>query len=294
MLIGHGCGTRIGGPIDPAPISTPWRGTVDTGGSARVVSARVVGVVTGASDGRSGTAAVVGVAAGVVGGAAGPAIELGAADAVAAASGCVVPDRSGDEQAAASRVETTVAVAMGVVRRRAVSLTSIITSTLPMSARFHAASGGSLADPHGRLLDTLPGVATDRRSARITSAVVAGALVWLLLLSVVWAAQPLNDTVIVGVDEDGRRVTADIECNTLFDGEPVDPARLAVIEAIGPAIADQEPCQSVHSQARLLAVLNVLLAIAVIAGALAVAARSRRHDDDSAAPDHITASAAPG
>ena len=131
-------------------------------------------------------------------------------------------------------------------------------------------------------------MSADRRSTRITALIVAGALVWLLVLTVAWAARPLSDTIVVGVDEDGRRITVDVECNTLFDADPVDGAALAVIDAVDPAIAAQAPCESVHSQARLLALINVALVIAVIAGALVVAARRRRvaagRDDTASDP----------
>ncbi len=120
----------------------------------------------------------------------------------------------------------------------------------------------------------------DTRTNRIAALVVGGAIVWLLVLTVAWAAQPLSDSVVIGVDEDGRRIAADVECNTLFESEPVD----RFFAFSDPEVVAQEPCQSVHSQARVLAVINVVLVVLVIIGALVFAARSRRSGDVPSGP----------
>ncbi|MEM8620429.1 MAG: hypothetical protein AAGF73_11990 [Actinomycetota bacterium] len=111
-------------------------------------------------------------------------------------------------------------------------------------------------------------------STRVVAYTVAGCVVWLLVLGVAWASQPLNDNVLVGFDAEGAPIYEDIECSTLFDSDPL-PAASAQRVAENPDVVAQEPCESVHDQARVLAVVNVALVVIVLAAVVAVVALRR-------------------
>lgn len=126
-------------------------------------------------------------------------------------------------------------------------------------------------------------------TTRVVVYTVAGCVVWLLVLWIAWASQPLSDSVIVGVDSDGQPVYDDVECATLFDSDPL-PSATALDIADNDGLLAQEPCESVHRQAQLLAAANVALVIVVIAGALVVGASRRPTSPDASTPstDSVT------
>ncbi|MEM1335596.1 MAG: hypothetical protein AAGG08_19295, partial [Actinomycetota bacterium] len=79
---------------------------------------------------------------------------------------------------------------------------------------------------------------------------------------------------------EGVPIYDDVECSTLFDSDPL-PSSTAQLVAERPDLAAQEPCESVHAQALVLAVLNVVLVVVVLAAVVTVAAIRR----PSPAPD---------
>ncbi|MEO1055341.1 MAG: hypothetical protein AAFY28_00350 [Actinomycetota bacterium] len=123
-------------------------------------------------------------------------------------------------------------------------------------------------------------------ATRVVVYTIAGCVVWLLVLWLAWASQPLSDSVIVGVDGDGQPVYDDVECSTLFDSNPL-PTSTALEIADNEGLVAQEPCESVHRQAQVLAAANVTLVIVVIAGVLLVAATRRPTSPDASTVDSV-------
>jgi hypothetical protein len=90
---------------------------------------------------------------------------------------------------------------------------------------------------------------------------------------VIWAAQPLEDSVPVGVDYTldppaGRRVSQEVECNTLLSSSARDSSPLPTLKA-QPATAPElgyqrAPCIAVQEDARKIFALNTLVALAAI------------------------------
>ena len=121
--------------------------------------------------------------------------------------------------------------------------------------------------------------------------VVVGVTVWYVATLAFWAGRPLPDTVPVGVDytlEVPRKVTADVECNTVFESAARDGSPLAPLTPQpegAPALDYQrEVCTSVHSQARALFLADTALVLLVWAAAAAYWVRSRRATTDRHGP----------
>jgi len=119
-------------------------------------------------------------------------------------------------------------------------------------------------------------------------AIVAAAVVlYFVVLMAVWAFQPLDDSVPVGVDwtpttaappKPQREVSQAVQCNTLFDDEPRDeplPELTPQPEGRPPLGYQREPCVLVHSDARRNMAINTVGVLAVLGalGFLAVRAR---------------------
>ncbi len=120
-------------------------------------------------------------------------------------------------------------------------------------------------------------------TARVAAYTIVGCVVWLLVLWLAWASQPLSDSVIVGFDEDGRPVYDDVECSTVFDSEPL-PSATALEIANNEGLVAQEPCESVHRQAQVLAGVNVALVAVVVGGAVVVFVTRRAASSDAPSP----------
>jgi hypothetical protein len=120
--------------------------------------------------------------------------------------------------------------------------------------------------------------------------IAAGALVvWVAVLVFGWALRPIEDTVPVVVDPT-TELAAILAANPSFTPEDAPRAQLVVCNSLidsdpGPSeplpelrpdyMYDREPCVGPHAGARLAAVVNVLAAVAMIAGWIFVSRRTR-------------------
>ncbi len=143
-------------------------------------------------------------------------------------------------------------------------------------------------------------------SKRLVAAIVA-VVVYALVISVFWAARPLEDAVPVGMDyspllltppEPQRLLSQDVECNTLFAGSarPDEPLPVLPTQPADrpPLDYQREPCELVQRDARVLLGLNVV-AVALALGGLVWALRRVRRGDLDPAPtpaDPVRAGAA--
>lgn len=136
---------------------------------------------------------------------------------------------------------------------------------------------------------TSPSEATSRDEVRVWAVRVAVAVVAAyVVLVLAWGVRPLQDSVPVGVDRSPtllvppqaeRRVSQDVACNTLFASAPRgdEPLPALTPQPPGqPALEFQrEPCELVHSQARVLMAANTAVALLLAAGAVTIAVRRR-------------------
>ena len=113
--------------------------------------------------------------------------------------------------------------------------------------------------------------------------------VYSVVLLTFWAARPLHDLVPVGIDrtptvavppQPEQAISQSVECNSLFASEPRPGESLPKLKPQPkgqPALAYQrDPCQHVHSEARLVFVIDSFVVLALI-GLLAFrAVRLRR------------------
>ena len=118
-------------------------------------------------------------------------------------------------------------------------------------------------------------------AAKSLSLIAVGVLVYFVLLVTLWAARPLEDYVFVGVDwtpttevppQSQKERWQRVECNTVFDSEPRSdeplPALTPQPEGRQALAYPQDVCEHVHSNGRLMFVVDtviVLVALAVIA-----------------------------
>lgn len=107
-----------------------------------------------------------------------------------------------------------------------------------------------------------------------------------------WAVQPLEDSIPVGIDwsptvasppEPQRLLSQDVECNSLFDSSarPDEPLPVLPVQPQDrPDLAFQrEPCELVHSQARIVFGIDVLFTAGALAALVWISRRLRRRDD---------------
>lgn len=125
--------------------------------------------------------------------------------------------------------------------------------------------------------------------------VAAAVLFYFVVLIMVWAVRPLDDSVPVGTDwaptiavppEPQRLVSQPVDCNTLFDDHP----RSTPLPQLTPQPADRaalafqrEPCELVHANARRLLAINTVVVIVALAVLTWLAMRTRRPDADATA-----------
>jgi hypothetical protein len=121
------------------------------------------------------------------------------------------------------------------------------------------------------------------RVRKIAIVTIAIGLVW-FAISVAWAVRPQTDSVPVGIDKSvepaGKPLSVDVQCNGAFDatardgGLPTLPAQ----PAGAPALEFQrEPCELVHSDARLVLAINTVVLLLLLGGSTAVlTSRPRR------------------
>lgn len=118
-----------------------------------------------------------------------------------------------------------------------------------------------------------------RRAATVIFVVVA---LWAIGLAV-WAARPLHDSVPVGIDQTlttPRLVSQDVDCNSLFAGSPRPdeplPALTVQPEGAQPLAFQRTPCVLVQDQARVLFVVNAVMALGAAAGGATLLRRRRK------------------
>ena len=108
----------------------------------------------------------------------------------------------------------------------------------------------------------------------------AGAVaVWYLVVLFSWALRPLHDAIPVGVNpRDGKPVSQEVSCNTLFAGNahdgalPTLPTRLPLFGQ--QYVYNRAACTLVQRDARIVFALDTLGAIVVIGGLLYIALRA--------------------
>jgi hypothetical protein len=118
-----------------------------------------------------------------------------------------------------------------------------------------------------------------------------------LILVVVWASRPIEDSVPVGIDWSPtvlvppgpqQPVSQRVVCNTLFAGRPRPDEPLPTLTEQPkdrPELAFQrEPCKLPYADARRNFAINVIAVIAALASLGFLARRWRRADDVTAAP----------
>jgi hypothetical protein len=105
--------------------------------------------------------------------------------------------------------------------------------------------------------------------------IVAGVTFWYVCSLAVWAFQPLQDSVPVGVDytlAQPREVSVSVECNTLFASAARDSSPLPALNPqpvrsppLPPLEYRRDACTSVHSQARKLLMADTALVALTLA-----------------------------
>ena len=127
-------------------------------------------------------------------------------------------------------------------------------------------------------------------------------LAWYLVTVLFWAVPKLSDSVPAGVDRRPAAASNDkvgpgvvysqkVSCNNLFTSAarpdtplPELPAQPDGVNKLG---YQRGACSSVHSQARVLFILNTLFVIAAFAGGAWLLARHRRTLEHATAPSLI-------
>ena len=106
---------------------------------------------------------------------------------------------------------------------------------------------------------------------------------WYVCVVLLWAIQPLNDSVPVGVDNTltpAKLVSVSVDCNGLFDSAPRDGSPLPALKAQPqgkPKLAFQrEPCGVVHTHARVVFAIDTAAFVGVVALFVWLAIRRRR------------------
>lgn len=100
---------------------------------------------------------------------------------------------------------------------------------------------------------------------------------WYLCVLFLWAAQPLSDSVPVGVSkETGAPVSQSVSCQTLFasTSRSIEP-----LPVLAESLAYlRMPCTRVHTHARIVFAVDTLVLLAVLALLVVVARRMLAHD----------------
>jgi hypothetical protein len=137
-----------------------------------------------------------------------------------------------------------------------------------------------------------------RRFALIGTAAV---VIWYVVILVVWAFQPLTDSVPVGVDytlATPKAVSVSVDCNTLFDSTPRDDSPLPALKVQpkddAPLGFQRTPCAVVHGHARIIFAFDTAVFAAVVAGFIWLRIRWRRGSSVLAEMDPVLAAAPSG
>lgn len=131
---------------------------------------------------------------------------------------------------------------------------------------------------------------------RIALIGVGASVVWFLCVLLLWALQPMTDSVPVGVDytlKVPKFVSVSVDCQGLFDSGPRDGSPLPALKVQpkgSPALAFQrDPCVVVHHQARIVFLLDSAAFAGVMVGFGWLTLRQRR----SASAGQFTVDPAP-
>lgn len=102
-------------------------------------------------------------------------------------------------------------------------------------------------------------------------------IAWYLCVLFLWAAQPLSDSVPVGVSkETGAPVSQSVSCYTLFASTSRSTEPLPLL---GESLTySRMPCTRVHTHARIVLAIDTLVLLGVLALLVVVAMRMRAHD----------------
>ncbi|MEI7755076.1 MAG: hypothetical protein WCJ32_11715 [Actinomycetota bacterium] len=102
-------------------------------------------------------------------------------------------------------------------------------------------------------------------------------IAWYLCVLFLWAAQPLSDSVPVGVSkETGAPVSQSVSCYTLFASTSRSTEPLPLL---GESLAYlRTPCTRVHTHARIVFAIDTLVLLGVLGLLVVVATRMRAHD----------------
>jgi hypothetical protein len=135
-------------------------------------------------------------------------------------------------------------------------------------------------------------MSTEPSVSRPIRLAMAAIVVHFALVVGLWAVRPLEDSIPVGMDWSPtvadppaaqRLVSQDVECNSLFDSSPRPDEPLPELtpqpEGRQPLDFQREPCELVHSQARIVFGLDVLFTIGSLTGLAWIGRRLRRRDE---------------
>ena len=133
-----------------------------------------------------------------------------------------------------------------------------------------------------------------RRPVIIASVALVG---WYVLVVLLWAVQPLTDSIPIGVDHSvkkyepsGRQISKTVDCNSLFSGSARDDVPLPALP-VQPKGYDplryppRAACSAVQRDARIVLGLDTVFVVLALAG-LFVVNRRYGHETPLAAASH--------
>lgn len=119
-----------------------------------------------------------------------------------------------------------------------------------------------------------------RRARRLMLFAAAGLVAWYVCVLLLWAVQPLSDSVPIGIDlslKQPKQVSKVVDCNSLFAGSARDSGPLPALN-VQPIDADpltysRTACTTVQRDARIIFSLNTLFVMFALAGMAYIARR---------------------
>src|SRR3954452_12963344 len=108
---------------------------------------------------------------------------------------------------------------------------------------------------------------------RVATIGVCAAIVWYVVVLVLWALQPLSDSVPVGIDytkTPPAPASVKVDCQTLFDSAALGDQPVPLMKQQPPTSPplkfQREPCALVQRQARIVFALDTAAFVAVLVG----------------------------
>ena len=118
------------------------------------------------------------------------------------------------------------------------------------------------------------------RRTRILIGVGVALVAWFAFVTIRWAMQPLDDTMVVGLNANKEMVYRHVDCGSLFDSDALGGKAVPVLdtpEGVKPPYSfPRSPCVLVRDQARILFGIDVATFALGIAALTAVVVRTRR------------------